>query len=280
MRSTRALRPLLLLTWLALPVGALQAQRYWHDDQGGNAFRLDVGYPLLKGDNHKFPTFAAVPSLSIRAAEGIRVEGDFPLVRAGYDFGAPTGSVTSFRVGNPFVGFRVGDDDKHFSGMLGARLPLAAKPKDAIGQKAVEAGAITTFDDYEAFTPNIATIRAALEGRWADKDGFLVGAKLGGSILIATGGNPLAQTVKYLDYGLRVGYSGAVQATAAFTGRLISQSTTGESGLSARTHGALTGALELRKGTLRPRASFRLPLDKDLTDVAGSILGFGVTLMR
>jgi hypothetical protein len=288
MRSTRALRPLLALTCLLLPLGSLRAQRYWHDAQGGNALRLDVAYPLLKGDGYKFPTFAAVPSMSVRAAEGIRVEADFPFERAGYDYGT-AGSLTAFRIGNPYIGFRIGDDAKPFSGTLGARIPVSKSPKagDAIGQQAVNAAVVTNFDDYEAFSPDIAAIRAALEGRWLRKDGLLLGAKLGASILIATNGNPLAQTVKYFDYGGRAGYAvSSVQATFALTGRLVSQSTTG-SGFSARTHHAATGAIELRKGMVRPRVSLRVPFDKDLRDPNGgcvsscatAILGLGVTIM-
>jgi hypothetical protein len=279
MRSTRALRPLLALTCLLAPLGSLRAQRYWHDAQGSNALRLDVAYPFLKGDGYKFPTFAAIPSMSIRAAEGIRVEADFPFERAGYDYGA-AGSKTSFRVGNPYVGFRIGDDTKPFSGTLGARVPLAENPKtgDAIGQQAVNAAVATNFDDYEAFSPDIAAIRAALEARWLRKSGLLLGAKLGASILISTSGNPLTQTVKYLDYGGRAGYvASSVEATVAVTGRLVSQAVAG-SGFSARTHHAATGALELRKGMVRPRVSLRIPFDKDLRDEASAILGLGVTI--
>jgi len=288
MRSTRALRPLFALTCLLLPLGSLRAQRYWHDAQGGNALRLDVAYPFLKGGGYKFPTFAGIPSMSIRAAEGIRVEADFPFERAGYDYGT-AGSLTSFRVGNPYIGFRIGDDAKPFSGTLGARVPLASSPKagDAIAQQAVNAAVATNFDDYEAFSPDLSAIRAALEGRWLRKDGLLLGAKLGASILISTSGNPLAQTVKYLDYGGRAGYvTGSVQATVAFTGRLVSQAVTG-SGFGARTHHAATGAVELRKGMVRPRVSLRFPFDKDLKDPNGGcvsactsvVLGLGFTVM-
>ena len=277
MRSTRALRPLFALTLLLLPLGPLQAQRYWHDARGGDALRLDVLYPFLKGGNYKFPTFAAIPSASIRVAEGIRVEGDFPLMRAGYDFGGTTGAQTSLRVGNPYIGFRVGDDAKPVSGALGVRLPLGEKPTDAAGQYAVRTGTASSFDDYEAFAPNTVLVRAALEGRWGTSSFF--GAKLGGSIVVPTAGNPLTQTVKYIDYGVRLGTSGATaEASVAMTGRLISQSVSG-SGIAARTHHALMGAVGLTRGMLRPRLSLRFPLDKDLTDVAAAVLGVGFTVV-
>lgn len=279
MCSTRALRPLFALTMLLLPLGPMQAQRYWHDDRGGDALRLDVTYPSLKGGNYQFPTFAVIPSASIRAAEGIRIEADFPLMRAGYDFGGTTGSQTSLRVGNPYIGFRIGDDAKPISGTLGARLPLGERPTDLIGQRAILAGTSSSFDDYEAFAPNTVLVRTALEGRWVSSGHFLVGAKLGGSIVVPTSGNPLTQTVKYIDYAGRAGFAGSsAQATIALTGRLVSQAVSG-SGFSARTHHAVTGAVDLFKGMLRPRASLRIPLDKDLRDVAGVVFGLGVTLV-
>jgi len=277
MRSTRALRPLFALTLLFLPLGPLQAQRYWHDDRGVDALRLDVLYPFLKGGGYKFPTFAAIPSVSIRAAEGIRVEGDFPLMRASYDFGGATGTQTSLRVGNPYVGFRVGDDAKPVSGTLGVRLPLGENPKDAAGQYAVRTGTASSFDDYEAFQPNTVLVRAALEGRWGS--GSFFGGKLGGSIVVPTAGNPLSQTVKYIDYGARAGVTGPNgEASIALTGRLVSQSISG-SGIAARTHHAVTGAVGLTRGMWRPRLSLRVPFDKDLTDEAAAILGVGVTVV-
>jgi len=277
MRSTRALRPLFALTLLLLPLGPLQAQRYWHDDRGVDAVRLDVLYPFLKGGGYKFPTFAAIPSVSIRAAEGIRVEGDFPLTRASYDFGGTTGTQTSFRVGNPYIGLRVGDDAKPVSGTLGARLPLAENPKDVAGQYAVLTGVASNFDDYEAFLPNTVLVRAALEGRWGSSS--FLGAKLGGSIVVPTAGNPLSRTVKYIDYGARAGVSGANgEASIALSGRLVSENPSG-GGVAARTHHAITGAVGLTGGMIRPRLSLRVPLDKDLTDNAAAILGVGVTLV-
>ena len=78
MRLTRVLSPLIVLTALAFPATVVHAQRYWHDEQGRDAFRLDFAMPFLKGDGHKFFTGTFVPSLSLRAGEGFRVEADIP----------------------------------------------------------------------------------------------------------------------------------------------------------------------------------------------------------
>src|SRR5438132_694510 len=103
MRPTRALRSLLILAPLVLPSVA-RAQRYWHDEQGRNAFRIDFGKPFLKGAGDSWFTGAIIPSVSLRASEGIRVEADLPFIRAGYDFGGTTGDQSTIRVGNPYIG--------------------------------------------------------------------------------------------------------------------------------------------------------------------------------
>jgi len=279
MRSTCALRPLFVLTLLALPLGPLAAQRYWHDEQGRDAFRLDLLIPFFKGDGSKMPTGAAVPSLSMRAAEAIRVEADFPFVRAGFDFGGSTGSLSAFRVGNPYIGLRIGDDEKPFSGVLGARIPLAAKPQDAIGQRAVLAGTISNFEQSEAFGADVMTFGGGLEWRRKSKGNFLLGLKGGSSLLVTTDGNPLARTDAFLDYGARAGFERSTAlATLALTGR--SDPTEKGGGFSGRSHHAATGVFEYRTGGIRPRVSLRIPFDKDIRDQSGAVLGLGISFAR
>ena len=95
MGSTRAVRLLFALSALTVSATAVHAQRYWHDEQGRDAIRIDAWLPFLKGDGHKFFTGALVPSASIRVGEGFRVEGDIPILRAGQDFGTAGGGTQS-----------------------------------------------------------------------------------------------------------------------------------------------------------------------------------------
>ena len=162
MRSTRSHCLLAALTALTLPLGVIQAQRPFHDAQGRDAFQLDFALPFLKGDGHKFFTGTFVPSASIRMGEGFRFETDIPVLRAGQDYGGTTGVKTSTRIGNPYVGMRIGDDAKTVSGTIGVRLPIGQNPKDAIGQQAVAAGVASSMEDFSAFAPNIMTIRSML----------------------------------------------------------------------------------------------------------------------
>lgn len=276
MRSTGALRPSLALAAMILPLGTLQAQRYWHDDQGRNAIRLEAAIPSLKGSGHKFFTGTTVPSVSIRLGEGFRLEGDLPMTRASFDYPSPTGQLSAFRLGNPYVGLRIGDDTKLATGTLGFRAPVAAKPTDAIGALAVDAGKLSNQDEFEAFASNVMTVRGGVEVRKVGSRGWLIGARGGSSLLMSTDGSPLTETEIYFDYGVRGGYEKSkVLLTGAVTGRyLINQH---DLTFNERTFHNAVAAVEVRAGTVRPRVTVRIPFDKDIRDEMKFAIGLGLT---
>jgi hypothetical protein len=277
MRSTPALRLMTVLSMLAVPSGSASAQRFWFDDQGRDAVHLDALYPFLKGNTDRFFTGVFLPSASFRVGEGFRVEGDLPMMRAGYH--PPAGANTSnFRIGNPYVGLRIGDDNKLVSGLVGARVALAQTPEDAAGQLAVDAGRIAYPEDFEAFTPATLTFRGALELRRLRKDGLLLGLKGGSSLLINTSGNPNQESNLYFDYAARIGYEGPrALATAALTGRYLINPN-GSQNFDQRTQHSATGTVELRPGPVRPRATLKIPFDKVLRDRSGATVGVGVSI--
>jgi hypothetical protein len=277
MRSSPALRLMTVLSMLAVPSGSVFAQRYWFDDQGRDAVHLDVLYPFLKGSTDRFFTGVFLPSASFRIGEGFRLEGDLPMMRAG--FHPLTGPNTSnFRIGNPYVGLRIGDDQKLVSGLVGMRVALGQTPKDAAGGLAVAAGSLAYPEDFEAFTPPLLTIRGGVELRRLRKDGLLLGLRGGSSLLINTGGNPTDESNLYFDYGARIGYEGPrAQATVALTGRYLINPNSPEN-FDQRSRHSATGTVELRPGPVRPRATLKIPFDKVLRDDSGATLGVGVSI--
>ena len=279
MSLTRVLRPSLVLTLLLGSLaGTARAQRYWHDEQGRDAFRLDLLMPFLKGNGDKFPTGAIIPSMSVRAADGIRVEADFPLMRGGFDFGGTVGSQTAFRIGNPYVGLRIGEDDKHFSGYLGGRPPLGSKPENAIGAYVVNAATIAYPENSEAFASDLLSLTGGLEWRNRTSGNFLMGGKLGSSLLVTTDGSPLSRTDAYLDYGFRAGYEGTALMTVALTGRF--NMTAKDAGTTGRSTHTAAGVFEYRAWAFRPRVAIRIPFDKDIRDQSGMSLAFGVSFAK
>ena len=285
MRLTRVVTTIVLALF-AIPAVA-GAQRYWHDDQGRDAVRLDFGLPFLKGDNHKFFTGTIFPSMSVRAGDGFRVEADIPIARAAGE------DESAFRMGNPYLGLRIGDDEKPVSGILGLRFPVSKQPTSLMAARAVEAGMIADYDDFEAHVPNMLTFRGGLEYQRTRASGLLVGVRGVVSLQMNTGGDPTADSEANIDYGLRLGYAGAkALATVALTGRYLITAPHHESpcldeeaecdpkSFNERTHHQVTGVLELRPGRVRPRVTLRVPLDEDLRDIAGAILGIGFSIAR
>lgn len=299
MRSTRALCFLAALTALTPnPSGTLHAQRPWHDSQGRDAFNLDFALPFLKGDGHKFFSGTFVPAASLKIGEGFRFEADLPVMRAGNDFGGTIGTKSSLRIGNPYLGLRIGDDAKTVSGTLGVRLPTGQNPKDAAGLQAVAAGLASSMEDFSAFAPNIMTIRSVLEVHRVSAKGFLFGVRAGPTLLINTSGDPLKDSESAVDWGTRFGYegpkaqfsfgvNGRYLITAPFAGQTCPLDSTGvpticeiKSFGNRTTHNAF-GAVELRGGSLRPRVTLSIPLDKDRrNEVASAILGVGLSIAR
>jgi hypothetical protein len=284
MGSTRVLRFLFAVSALTLSGEVVHAQRYWHDEQGRDAVRIDAWLPFLKGDGHKFFTGALVPSVSARVGDGFRF--------AGQDFGTSGGGTqSSVRLGNPYIGLRIGQDDKNVFGMLGVRVPIAKSAKKPIEQQAVDAAAVSNFDDFEAFVPNLLTIRGTLEYRTVSATHVLFGVKGGPSIQTNTSGDPTVDSEISLDYGVRTGYEGArAQVAVSLTGRYLITAprapavcpATGPCAgrsFAARTDHHLSASLELRPGNVRPRVTLRFPLDEARRRFqAGAILGLGVSI--
>lgn len=291
MGSSRVPRFLLAVSALSLTANGVHAQRYWHDEQGRSAIRIDAWVPFLKGDGHKFFSGAVVPSASILVGDGFRFEADLPIMRAGQDFGGTLGTQSAVRIGNPYLGLRIGDDAKTVSGTLGVRLPVGQSPQDAAGQQAVAAGIASNWDDFEAFAPSVLTVRALVEIRRVSARHVLFGVRAGPSLTTNTSGDPTRDGETTLDYGARLGYDGArVLVFGALTGRYLMTAprspgtcpATGSCNLKtfdARSDHHVSGALELRPGSVRPRVTLKIPLDKGRrTNEAGAVLGLGVSI--
>ena len=274
----RSLIPLTAGFVLALLVTrSAQGQTYWHDETANSTVRLDVVKPFPKGDGTQLLSGAVFLSGSTRIGKTLRIEAELPMARAGFDAGSGT-SESAVRLGNPYLGLTLQREGKPVAFQFGVRLPTASDPDTFIGETANQMGILADFDRFEAFTPKVFTARAAVEVRHIMPDGIVFRAKLGPSLGVDThSGNSGDAQELYADYGIRAGYEGpTVTATVGVTGRaLITES---DLNFGERTVHQLTGALELRRGRVRPSGLIRLPLDQDLRDMTGVIIGLGVTL--
>lgn len=264
MRWARLVRPLLLPVLVATPAAA---QSYWHDDQGRFQVRLELLKPFLDNFPESFSSMGGFLSASGRLGSAFRVEADIPFAR----FASDDADVSAIRGGNPYLGFVYHRDRSRLAARFGIRFPLTTAPDDFVAFLADDVGRAGDFDRFEAFLPEAMTMRGAVQWRWDQADGTIVGLGVGPTLLFDTGDT--ADDVElYTDYGVRIGYQGAgIPGTLAFTGRMLV--TDDDLNFADRTQHNLTGTLSLRNGVVRPGITLRTPLDPSVRDAVGAVLG-------
>jgi len=273
----RSLIPLASGCVLALLVARpAEAQSYWHDETARSAIRLDLIKPIPKADEVQFLSGALFLSGSARVGPALRFEADLPIARSGFD--AVSGaSESAVRAGNPYIGLTYRKEGKPIGLQFGVRLPIASDPSTIAGELANEMGGVADFDRFEAFLPKVLTAKAAVEVRHVAPSGFLLGAKLGPTLLVDTRSGSTESQELYADYGVRAGYEGGgVTATVGFTGRALV--TEDDLSFGERTVHQIGGALEVGRGRLRPSALIRIPLDDSFREETGVIVGLGLRL--
>jgi hypothetical protein len=267
----------ILVFGLPIAWSSASAQNYWADDNGRAILRAEFLKPFLKGDVLQFASGAAFLSGSARLGPTSRIEAELPVASASIGAGG-FGTGSSLRIGDPYLGVRIHREGQLLSGQFGVRIPLVGEPADAAGAQALGVGALADPDRFEAFAPNVLTARAAAEVRHVEKGGFLVGAKLGGSLFVNTKGGEGDNAEVFADYGARVGYQNPnLLAAVAVTGRLwVTQS-----GLSFsdRTEHVITGSLQLERGRVRPGILVRVPLDQSVRESLHATVGVGLTVV-
>jgi hypothetical protein len=276
MRLPPVCRSLILAAGLTVCVrGGVAAQSYWHDDAGRAQYRLELLKPFLKNVDESFFTGTAFLSGSFLVGTGLRLEGELPFTRT--SFSNPVlGDISGFRVGNPYVGLVSHRGERPFAFRVGIRLPVVGLPDDPADLTAIAVGAISDLDRFEAFAPDLVTVRGGIEWIKVQPGGLLLGAALGPSLLIDDG---FGHAELLGDYGFRIGYRNeALQAHGALTGR-INVTSDDVGGLSERTQHQLTGVLAMRRGSVRPEFLLRFPLDEGSRDLVGIIVGAGLRLV-
>jgi hypothetical protein len=78
---------------------------------------------------------------------------------------------------------------------------MSKSSSKAIDNLAMSAGAISDYDDFEAYSPNVLTFRGGLEYHRTGATGWMFGARGVGSLQMNTGGDPTADSEMYFDYG-------------------------------------------------------------------------------
>ena len=199
---------------------------------------------------------------------GVRLVAELPLAHFDPAFDGFDGATS--RIGNPFLGVRIGDPART-AGRFGVRLPLASDA-DMGDAAPLELAAFADYDRIEAYLPRVMTVGGAAQFGRTAPSGLMGRAVLGADLMVSTrGGDPEV----FAAYGIETGYERqGTAAVAALTGRAL----VSESGLSIaeRTIHQVTLSGSHRFGGVQPTLWVRMPLDSGLDELLDYAVGLSM----
>lgn len=251
---------------------ALQAQSIWLDRSQDKSIGLEVMRPNFSAEEGD-EVSGLLLFLSLRApmTPQFRFVGELPFVRSSYEsnfFFTRSGSQST--VGNPYLGFEIGQRGTPFLGEFGIRLPAASEDKFG----AVLMGIVSDYDRLEAFIPNTVSITGMLNYCHREASGFALRLRGGPSLLLNTDED---DTELFIGYSAQAGYEAPrFSLLGGFTGRAIM--TEEDADFDERSIHQLGFNASAQFGKLRPGLHLRLPLDDDLQESLDAVLGLNLVL--
>src|SRR5712691_508180 len=244
----------------ALGPRLLPGQSVWIERRPDKAVALEILKPLFRGaPGTTLATSVIFASVQLPVARLVRFVADVPFAH----YGGPGRSDNT--MGDPYLGAEVRSSDDRISGELGVRVPLAAHLER---NNATIVGIFADVDRWEAFLSDYLAMSAAINYRVGGRSGFVMRGRFSPSLWIGTGGAGPARVS--LAYCGQFGYEGtAVAAWTRFTGRAV---------VGERLFRQLAAGVSLGGGRVRPGASVRVPLDRDVTDVVDVVFGLSLSV--
>lgn len=179
---------------------------------------------------------------------------------------SPYSSTSKNGLGNLFVGIEIGSMDSPIYGELGAR-PILRQELGASGIGAYYGD----FDRGEAYIKEFTSYQLALNIVSTRREGFVYRIRLGPTICVPEQGK---KSTTFVDYGAKAGFdNGALSLYTGLTGRWNTEE---ERGKTAFHH--LGFDFGYRISGIRPAIFFRLPLDKELSDLMDRTIGASVAV--
>lgn len=178
----------------------------------------------------------------------------------------PYTSTSKNGLGNFFVGLEIGSVESPVFGEVGAR-PILRQDLGVSGL----GGYFGDFDRGEAYFQEITSYQLALNLASTQRQGFVYRVRIGPTLWVPEAGK---KTTTFIDYGAKAGYDdGALSLYIGITGRWNTEVTTGKAALHH-----LGFDLGYRMSAIRPALFFRLPLDKEISDLMNRTIGANVSV--
>jgi hypothetical protein len=192
--------------------------------------------------------------------------GELPFAHAGFEYADDADDA----VGNPYLGLEFHPPGSSVFWDVGVRPPLA--PED---NSALFVGILTDQQRWEAFLPDVMTLRGGVNFRHRAPTGLVTRLRAGPNVWIPTESARDAEVVA--SYSGHVGFEAEqVSVLGGITGQAIL--TEDDMNFSERTTHQLGAILTLIAGNVRPGVFFQVPLDDDVRDTVDFVFGLNVSI--
>ncbi len=249
---------------LALP-GVASAQSPWLGVDRSARVAAEWYRPGFNNQDHlKAASSALYLSGRARVTEAVALVGEMPLALGGYKYD----NDASLQAGNPYIGLEAGRTNQPVWVEMGARLPL-------IGSDANSGVAVGLYSDIErpsAFIPECFALSGALNVGARAPSGLGFRLRAGPEVLVPTnshGGESESETL--INYGAQVSQVTGPWELSLHAGGTWIATESGNFG--ERSMHQVGAGVSYATRTVRPGFTFRLPLDKDMTDVLDYVVG-------
>ena len=249
------------------------AQSLWMPRDHESAVMLELLKPSFDTVDEDFTTFSGFLGFRSTPKSNASIMLEASMARIGYDefdpFSGITSSVSSFTLGDIYLGLEYGNSAGPFFGEIGVRLPTSS---DSEGDARL-AGLLSDLTRWEAFLSKTVTFQGAGNFRKVAPNGLFYRLRFSPTFAVPTensfGGN---------DPELFAVYSGQVgvewpqaRVGVGLVGRTVI--TEGDLSFSERTETQFDGHVDFGAGSFRPGVEVKVPLDDQLNDFTPVTVG-------
>lgn len=257
------LKPLIAALLLACTA---QGQTIWTQRTEGVGLRLEYLSPTFPSNYPGYEFTSQILTFGARVPVGKVLSFLVEAPMAWETQNNPFASSTKNGFGNIFVGVEAGALGSPFYIDLGAR-PFLKQDVTVSGF----GGYFGDFDRGEAYFAELTSYQLGLNIASTERRGFVYRLRVGPTMWVPEGGN---ESTTLIDYGGKAGYdNGVISAYTGITGRLNTKQNIGKT-----TFHHLGFDLGYRVYGVRPAFFYRVPLDKELSDIMSKTIGVNVTV--
>jgi hypothetical protein len=260
---------LALITATAVAPPAL-AQSLWMPRDHESAGMFEVLKPVYDDIDEEFPTFSSFIGLRSKPKDKISIVAEASFARLGFE------GISSFSLGNVYLGVEYGNAAGPWFGEFGLRVPTSSESE-------IEArltGFLSDLVRQEAWLSKTVTFQGAINLRRAMQSGFYYRLRLSPSVVASTedtGGDNVEL------FAIYSGQLGMEKPSVRAGVGLIARTWITESdleGFSERTQTQLDAHFDFCSGALRPGIDVKMLLDDELNDIVPVTVGVSLSYSK